>query len=443
MISITKLYYGGKAWGDALRYGEGTRTSAGQGSETGEEAPPASRRKPVVVWNVTRRCNLNCLHCYTDSHDHAYKDELTTEEGMRLLGDLAAFEVPVVLFSGGEPLMRPDIWTLLNHARILGLRTVLSTNGTLIDERIAERCKEAGVAYIGVSLDGVGEVNDRFRGKKGAFEAAVRGIESAGKVGIKTGLRLTLTRHTVVSLEQIFSLASQLPIQRMCFYHLVYAGRGRFIQNEELSYGETRKALDLIIDKSKQLYAGNKSFEVLTVDNHVDGVYLYLRLLRESIKTGEQARAEHAKHVLDLLKRNGGGLYSSGVGIGAIDFEGFVHPDQFWVHCNLGNVKERSFSKIWQDETDPLLHGLRHRREKIKGRCRVCKWFDACGGSLRVRADLLYSDPWAPEPACYLSDDEIGLDPTKREELINNRELFPVPDFFQSSPGVDIAGNDT
>ncbi len=427
MISISKLYCGGKAWGDRIRYG----TDVGRHIKTHptvETPTSAHERKPVVVWNITQRCNLRCLHCYSDSENRPYPDELTTREGEVLLDDLAEFGVPVVLFSGGEPLMRPDIMQLLDHARRPGLRTVLSTNGTLIDDSVAQELKKRGVAYVGISLDGIGKTNDAFRGVEGAFEKAVQGIESCARAGVKVGLRLTLTRHTVSELDAVFEFVHDSPVERVCFYHLVYTGRGRGLTGDELIYAETRAAIDKIIDGTARLDSRGYPGEILTVDNHVDGVYLYLRMKHEAGENPE--KIQRARSVLELLRWNGGGLNSTGIGIGAVDARGNVHPDQFWTHYSPGSVRERPFSEIWQDERDPILRGLRHRSDLIKGRCRLCHWFDACGGSLRVRADVVYNDPWAPDPGCYLSDEEIGLDSAKQNELTNNNEIFPIPEFY-------------
>jgi radical SAM protein with 4Fe4S-binding SPASM domain len=170
------------------------------------------------------------------------------------------------------------------------------------------------------------------------------------------------------------------------------------------------------LEKTKRYKNQGRQTDILTVDNHVDGVYIYLKL-----KENEPVRANE---VWKLLEWNGGGLYSSGVGIGCIDFHGKVHPDQFWWHYDLGNVRDRKFSEIWSDVNDPILAGLKNRRGFIKGRCRLCKYFNICGGSLRVRADLHFSDPRAPDPACYLTDEEIGLDEKKMRELEKSGEIF-------------------
>ena len=414
MINISKLYCGQVTPGDWLRYGK-----AGSGERAGDVVPKeASERRPIVVWNITRACNLKCVHCYNDSGGEKAANELETKEAKGVLDDLAGFGVPSVLFSGGEPLMRGDLFELLEYARGLGLRTVISTNGTLIDNEKAERIKEAGVSYVGVSLDGIGEVNDAFRGVKGAFDRAVEGIRNCMRVGVRVGLRLTLTKRNMQDLDGLFDFFEEEGIERVCFYHLVPSGRGRDIAGEVLNHAETRAAVDKILERARHYKESGRATDILTVDNHVDGIYLYLKLLQE-----DTSRAEK---VWELLKWNGGGLYSSGVGIGCIDFEGKVHPDQFWGHCDLGDVHERSFSEIWSDESNELLGKLRSRADYIRGRCRLCKYLRGCGGSLRERAEWYFGDVWGPEPACYLSDKEIGLDEGKRAELEADGENFDI-----------------
>ncbi len=417
MINISKLYCGEASGSDWLRYGE---TAGGRQSGPHGAAPKsAAERRPVVVWNSTRACNLRCIHCYTDSDPRAALDELTTAEAQAMLRDLAAFRVPAVLMSGGEPLMRPDLFDLVAFANSLGLHCTLSTNGTLISEETAQRIRAAGFAYVGISLDGIGEVNDHFRGIAGAFERAMRGFRNCAAVGQRVGLRLTLTRQNVRDLDKIFDFIERERIDRACFYHLAYSGRGSRMKAEDLAPEETRQALDLILHRTEDFHRRGISKEILTVDNHVDGVYVYLRL-REK----DPARAET---VLAQLRWNGGGLYSSGVGIGAIDWAGNVHPDQFWLHYSFGNVRRRPFSEIWTDTSDPLMRGLKDRRSHIRGQCRECRWFDACGGALRVRADAIFGNPWAWDPACYLTDAEIGLTPDDAARLKAANDYFERP----------------
>ncbi len=304
-----------------------------------------------------------------------------------------------MLFSGGEPLLRPDLFILIERASALGIRPVVSTNGTLIDERAAERLRDAGARYVGISLDGMRETNDRLRACNGAFDRALAGLRHCRRLGIKVGLRFTMMRHNAAEIDDIFSLVRDENIPRLCFYHLVYAGRASHLIHKDLDHEGTRRAVDRIIDRTADLYAEGRTPEVLTVDNHADGPYLYLRLVREN-----HPRAEEA---LRLLRANGGN--ASGSRIAAVGWDGSVHPDQFWRHVSLGNVTERPFSKIWADGAHPLLDALRNRQAHLKGRCARCRFLDACGGNFRVRAETVTGDLWAPDPACFLTDEEIGV----------------------------------
>ncbi len=393
MIGISKLYCGTIEPSDALRYGR-------QSSRLPSHLLQFSAdKKPVVVWNVGQRCNLKCVHCYSQSQDRSYPDELTTAEGKRLIEDLADFGSPVILFSGGEPLLRADLLDLAERAIERGLRAVISTNGTLIDKRMAGRLKKIGLSYVGVSLDGMRETHDRFRGVKGAFESALEGIRHCQEAQIKVGLRFTMNRRNAMDVPLIFDLLEEKDIPRVCFYHLVYSGRGNRLRKEDLSRAETRRIVDLIIDRTKDLHQRGKDVEVLTVDNHADGPYLYLRMLQEN--------SPRASEVRELLRMNGGN--SSGVGIGCVSWDGAVHADQFWRHYSFGNVRRRPFSEIWTDLRDPLMSKLKEKKKHLTGRCAVCQWLDVCAGNFRVRAEASTGDLWAPDPACYLTDEEIGL----------------------------------
>lgn len=381
MVDISKLLCGQDTSGDQLRYSD------------------SSHRRPVVVWNTTRRCNLHCVHCYASAGETADPGELTTAEGRALIDDLAAYGAPVLLFSGGEPTMREDLLELMSLATSRGLRAVVSTNGTLITPEMARDMKQAGVVYVGVSLDGMGEAHDRFRGKKGAFEEALRGLASARRAGLKTGIRFTITRFNNSFVPDIFRLLEEEGIDRLCFYHLVYSGRGSQLISWDLTPEERRTTIDLIFDRALDFHRRGLDKDILTVDNHADGVYLYLKMVPQD--------PVRAQEVYRFLERNGGN--SSGLGISAINHLGHVHPDQFWGHYDLGSIRERPFSQIWEDTSDPLLAGLRNRRGRIKGRCARCRYFSLCGGNFRVRAEAVYGDVWAADPACYLTDEEIGI----------------------------------
>ena len=386
MIDITRLLCGRVSRAEDIRYT----------AEHGAAEPPAPA---VVVWNCTRRCNLHCLHCYSESSDTAYTGELTGGQARALITNLAEFGVKVLLFSGGEPLLREDLPELGRFAAERGLRPVISTNGTLITGDLAAIIRDAGFTYVGVSLDGEEETNDRFRGRRGAFGMALDGIRNCREAGLKVGVRFTLTKHNFADLGSVFDLVKREGIPRMCVYHLVYAGRGSRLVHEDLTRAQAREALDLIFERTNELaeLAGhNGAPEILTVDNPADGVYLYLAL--------RKSNPEQAGEVLRLLTINGGS--GSGTRIGCVDNAGDVHPDQFWRHYSPGNVKERPFSDIWTGD-DPLLAGLRRKEEMVKGRCRSCHYLGICKGGLRVRAEAVFGDVWAEEPACCLTDEEI------------------------------------
>jgi len=393
MIGISKLYCGTVEPSDALRYGRHS------GCLPSHLLQFSADKKPVVVWNVTRRCNLKCVHCYAHAQNRAFSDELSTQEGLNVLDDLAQFGSPVVLFSGGEPVMRPDLVELAGHAVSKGMRAVISTNGTLITPAVARELKTVGLSYVGISLDGMEQINDRFRGVAGAFRKALEGIQACQEAGIKVGLRFTINRLNAGEIPAIFDLLEKHDIPRICFYHLVYAGRGSKLVEQDLSHQESRSAVDLIIDRTADLHRRGKAKEVLTVDNHADGPYVYLRLLRES--------SNRAADVLQLLKMNEGN--NSGRGIGCISWDGSVHADQFWRHYSFGNVRARPFSEIWTDCSNLLMKQLKDKKLHVKGRCARCTWLDLCGGNFRVRAEAATGDLWAPDPACYLTDQEIGL----------------------------------
>jgi 12,18-didecarboxysiroheme deacetylase len=392
MIGISKLYCGTVEPSDAIRYGRHS------GKLPSHLLQFSRDKKPVVVWNATRRCNLKCVHCYAHAKDIPYDNELSTQEGRALIDDLAGFGVPVILFSGGEPLVRRDLAELAGYAVEKGIRAVISTNGTLITPEKAKVLKDIGLSYVGVSLDGMAEIHDKFRGVNGAFQKAMEGIRHCQDVGIKVGLRFTINKFNVAEIPAIFDLLEEREIPRICFYHLVYAGRGSELVKDDLTHEETRQAVDVIIARTKDLHDRGIEKEVLTVDNHADGPYLYLKM--------KQEQPERAQEVLELLKMNEGN--NSGRGFGCISWDGEVHADQFWRHHSFGNVRKRPFSEIWTDLSEPLMRKLKDKKQYVKGRCAECNWLNICAGNFRVRAEAVYDDVWAPDPACYLTDEEIA-----------------------------------
>lgn len=383
MINCTRLLCSKEGFYDEIRYVKGK---------------PADTNRPIVVWNSTRSCNLKCIHCYIDAKVKKDREELSTKAARAMIDDLAEFKAPVLLFSGGEPFMRPDLFELGKYAFSKGLRTVISTNGTMITKETAKKIKETGFSYVGISLDGLEETNDKFRKQTGAFQKTLQGFRNCIFSGVRAGLRFTINKHNFKDIPGIFDLIEKEGIQRACFYHLVYAGRGSSMIKDDLTHEQARGAMDIIFERTIQLVSTNPDTEILTVDNHADGPYLYLRLKKEK-------KDKQAEEVLKLLEINGGN--KSGIGIADVDNLGFVHADQFWRHYSFGNVKARKFSEIWMDESDELLRNLRGRLALLKGKCGRCRFKNICAGNFRVRAEAFHGDLWQEDPACYLTEEEI------------------------------------
>ena len=390
MISVSKLLCEVGAAGDGLRYGDADATDA-------EQIREERQRRPVVVWNVTKGCNLSCVHCYAGAEVERAPGELTTAEGKALLEELADYGVPVVLFSGGEPLVRDDLETLVAHAADVGLRPVLSTNGTLLTPERARALCDAGLAYAGVSVDGLPERNDRFRGEEGAFDAAVRGIEACLDAGLKTGLRYTITEDNAEDLTGVVDLLTDVGLDRFCFYHLDYGGRGGDIVDADLAPAERRAAVRRVCDLTREYHADGEDIETLLVGNYCDAGFV-VEYAREEL---DEAAAERVRR---HLRVNGGD--PAGERVADVDYQGNVHPTQFWQGYSLGNVRDRPFGDIWSDESNPLLRALRGREERLGGRCADCQYRDVCRGGSRLRALTVEGDLFAPDPQCYLTDAE-------------------------------------
>ena len=429
MIGISKLYCGQVEPSDLLRYGRKAANLPAHLLQFSQD------KKPVVVWNITRKCNLSCLHCYASAvlpqNMPTQSNEVSTTQARLIIDDLAEYGVPVLLFSGGEPLMREDLPELAAYAVQKGVRAVVSSNGTLITKAKAQQLKQAGISYLGISLDGTQADHNRLRQSENAYQGAMQGIRHCQAAGLKVGLRFTLTRNNWRQVPEMFNLLRIMDIPRICFYHLVSSGRGQGMAEQALTHPETREILDLIMQETRALFSQGQIKEVLTVDNHADGPYLWMKLAGED--------AERARRVYTLLEYNGGN--SSGLGLACISWNGDVLPDQFWpkqatrpIHqaalqsaqlpgqtaeqdnsdrltpsdLVLGNINQRPFSQIWQDNSLELLAKLRKKKQYIGGRCAGCRFLDVCGGNFRARAYALTGNLWASDPACYLSDQEIA-----------------------------------
>ncbi len=388
MIGISKLLVDKEEPSDELRYG-----SRGHGRRT-----PSSFNRPIVVYNCVRRCNLKCVHCYAHATSEEDPDVLSTGEAMAMIDSCADFGCPVMLFSGGEPLMREDVFDLMRRAKERGMRTTLSTNGALITREVARELKTCNMGYVGVSLDGMEDTHDKFRRVKGCWKKALEGIGHCQAEGIRTGLRVTLTKHNYKEVPALLDLLVELEVPRVCFYHLVYTGRGSEIMEADLTHEQTRETMDVIIERTLSIHEAGLDKEVLTVDNHADGPYLWMWCVKN--------RPELADRVREMIMANK--AKSTGQGISCVSWNGDVSPDQFWRDKVLGNVRKNSFEEIWTDPDNSFLADLRRREELVTGKCGRCRFLEVCRGGFRARAEAKYGDLWAEDPACYLTEEEIS-----------------------------------
>lgn len=395
MLSISNLMCDHRAGNERLRYGHRAEQRSGESADPAFENPP----RPVVVWAVTQACNLRCVHCYASATAEPSQGELTAAEAAALLDNLREFNVPAILFSGGEPLVRHDALSLIQYAQSIGLRATLSTNGLLINEATADRLARMGLQYVGISLDGTRRRHDTLRGMRGAFDQTLAAIRRCRERGIRVGVRFTVHGLNHDDLDAVIDLCVDQGVQRLCVYHLAYAGRGGTMRKVDLTGPQTRRIVDRIVDRTRQCHRQGHHLEVLTVGNHADAAYILLKL--------EDEAPQRFTEVRDRLRGTGGN--GSGCHIASIDPRGGVHYDQFSWHYTCGNVRQSPFSRIWTEARDPRLSVLRDRRAHLPPRCRQCRFLDVCNGNLRTRAEAATGDWLAEDPACYLTDAEIGV----------------------------------
>jgi len=355
---------------------------------------------PVVIWNIIRRCNLTCKHCYTTSADIDFPGELSTAEIYTVMDDLKNFKVPVLILSGGEPLLHPDIFDISRRAKSMGFYLALSSNGTLITQDNIQQIADINYQYVGVSLDGIGQTHDKFRQKTGSFADSVKGIGLCRDHAIKAGIRYTLTKDNVADFPAMLQLMDDEDIDKFYLSHLNYGGRGNKNRNVDAEFKMTRDVMDQLFEQCLQWEVQGADREIVTGNNDADAVYFL-----HWVKKNYPERVEHIKAKLEQWGGN-----ASGVNVANIDNLGNVHPDTFWWNHNLGNVKNRNFSEIWQDTSDPLMAGLKQSPRPLEGRCGQCHYQTICNGNTRVRAQQIYNNPWAEDPGCYLNQSEIEED---------------------------------
>ncbi|HHY72560.1 MAG TPA: radical SAM protein [Bacillus bacterium] len=398
MIDVTKLVSGIDNRPRKLRY---------ESDENKRARKPHPDGKPdlipLVEWNTTAYCNLACKHCYYGAVKEPLPGELTHEQGKALIDHLAEMGVPVLVFSGGEPLLRGDNIELGKYALSKGIRPVMSSNGTLFTKEKAKQVVEAGFKYIGISLDGIGETNNFFRGGSNAYETALNGVRNLKAEGMSVGLRYAMTKHTIKDLPAIIDLAIEEDVDRLNIFHLIYSGRGKNLTDDDISLEETRKAVDHIYEKAKEIAVTHPAFQILTAGNYCDAPYMYMKLEKDSPEWAKEAyKLLFAKDAGRIVKQGDGGPK-----LVSIDHKGNVHPSMFLATYTFGNVKEQKLADILKNSK--LFEDLSYPEENIMGRCSKCKWLSVCGGNSRARADAVYEDLWASDPRCYLTDEEIGL----------------------------------
>ena len=349
----------------------------------------------IMIWNFTNRCNLLCHHCYSKA-DANGTDTLSLEMIQDTIPKMKNAGVKFVIFSGGEPLIRKDIFDIASAFKEAGIMTYLSTNGMYINDKNAQQIVDT-FNYIGVSIDGTEEVHDYFRAQKGSYKKAIEGIKHIQSAGGNAGIRFTLTKETKDSFYAMFDLVEELGANKLYISHLVYSGRGLDNLKIDITKEERRKYVEFIIDKAFEYYKDGKDIDLVTGNMEMDSILLLQRF--------EKEYPDFVEDLTTKLKAWGGN--SAGSRLGNMDWEGNIKPDPFFP-ITVGNYLENDFDDIWLEKIENnTLSRLRESPRNIGGRCSSCKYIDICNGGSRSRANAIYDDLWAEDPSCYLSDEEI------------------------------------
>jgi radical SAM protein with 4Fe4S-binding SPASM domain len=365
-----------------------------------EDKPARVLDGSIAIWNFTNRCNLSCLHCYSKADLEAV-DTLTAADIMDTLPKLKDNGVRFLIFSGGEPLTRKDLFDIATRCKELGIVTYLSTNGLYVKQSNAQKILDT-FDYIGISIDGSPEVHDRFRGLKGSFAESMKAVDLLNSFGkTKVGIRFTITKNTYDDLAFIFDLAEKHHIPKIYISHLVYSGRGLENLEMDLTKDQRIDSVNYILDKAFEYYQSGRDIEIVTGNMEMDAILFYERFATQY--------PEHADEMMRRLVEWGGN--SAGRKLLNIDSEGFVKPDPFFP-TKIGNILYQDFSDIWTNEPVPLLQKLRIHPRELSGKCATCRYLSICNGGSRSRAYAVYGDMWAEDPSCYLSEEQ-----TKTKEI--------------------------
>jgi len=356
-----------------------------------EGAPERVLDGAISIWNLTNRCNLSCLHCYSKATLES-EDALSTEEIVATMEDMAKSGIKFIIFSGGEPLTRSDIFDIAAHARGLGIITYLSTNGLYVHKSNVEKIA-AAFDYIGVSIDGSEKTHDHFRGLKGSFKLSMEAIKLLLKYSDRVGIRFTLTTQTLEDLPFIFELAETHHIPKVYISHLVYSGRGLENRLMDITSQQRYDAVNFVLNKAFEYYEKNQNIEVVTGNMEMDAIAL--------LEQFTFRYPQHASKLHDRLIKWGGN--SAGRKLVNIDSQGNVKPDPFFP-ITMGSIKERSFGDIWNDTDSSLITLLRTHPRILEGECRDCDYLSICNGGSRARAYAVHGTLNATDPSCYLNE---------------------------------------
>jgi len=335
----------------------------------------------MIAWEVTRSCNLNCVHCRAASSLGPYSGELSTEKSLKLIDEIAAIASPVIILTGGEPLLRPDIFEIASYGTSKGLRMVMATNGTLVTSAVAQKMIESGIKRVSISLDGKdAQSHDVFRQEKGAFDKAMTGIDVLKDAGMEFQINTTITTANLKQIKEILALAKNIGAAAHHIFLLVPTGRGKDLAGQAITAADYEETL----------------------------MWFY----RESMTCGIQLKATCAPHYFRIMHQNkpkgekrvrkaGGHFHESTRGcLGGITFCFISHVGQVqpcgYLELNCGNVQKQSFGEIW--EKSEVFCNLRDYG-KYKGKCGRCEFIKVCGGC-RARAFEATGDYLAEEPLC-------------------------------------------
>lgn len=361
----------------------------------GRDAPSrfTSTLRPVVFWNITYRCNLLCIHCYISASPQGKPGELGTTEALRVADEIVELGSPMVVISGGEPLVRGDFWLIASRLLEGGVRVALSTNGTLITDSIAVKLAELGISYVGISLDSVNpQYHDMFRGVPGAFERTLRGIRSSVDAGLQVGLRMTLTRYNIGEAVALVELSRRLGVKRIAFYLIDLTGRAR----SDLNLLPTRDQMEEFVNTMIRLsHETSGDPEVLVVRGNFVGVHVADKLV-----TSREELLEY----LSMISAQG----DCGRKTISIYPDGSVKPCQFIDWVTIGNVREEKLSKIVSLGNERLKPYMEVHRNLRGPKCSKCPFKRVCGGGSRGRALAYTGDEWGDDPLCFLEPQLIA-----------------------------------